>query len=451
MQVRLPQGNLWKVILIACVAPILVFAYSGGPPDAHTGGFGEPTCTECHRSSANTSGGSVVIQLPASYTNGATYLITVRITDATARRWGFQLSARTADGKQAGTLTPGSDRFSQIANAAVSGPLSNPSVQYIEHTSIGTRSGLTGPINFTFNWTAPDVSRGAVIFNAAANAANNNFTNDPGDHIYTTEARLNPEASVGPAPSVAANGTVNNASFAAGTNPLAPGTIAAIFGTNLNDGSSNPSQAGFGPDGKLPTSLGGASVTFNGVPAPVFSSFAGQLNVMIPFEMAGVTQASVVVTANGQASAPQTVPLGPLSPGIFSVTSDGKGQGAVQIANTTIFAAPTGSIAGAQTRPARPGEFLTIYCTGLGDVSNKPATGAPAGGSPLSATVSTPQVTIGGIAASNVTFSGLAPGFVGLYQVNVQIPAAAPARNAVALEFTIGGVKSNTVTIAVGP
>ncbi|MBI2817905.1 MAG: hypothetical protein HYX72_13300 [Acidobacteria bacterium] len=434
----------------ALIMPILVFAYSAGPPDAHTGGFGEPTCTECHGTRANTNPGSVVIQLPASYTSGATYSITVRITDATARRWGFQLSARTADGRQAGTLSPGSDRFTQIANAAVSGPLSNPSVQYIEHTSTGTRAGLVGPINFTFNWTAPDVSRGTVIFNAAANAANNNFAHDPGDHIYTTEARLDPAASSGPAPAVAANGTVNNASFAAGTNPLAPGTIAAIFGINLNDGSSNPSQAGFGPDGKLPNSLGGASVTFNGVPAPVFSSFAGQLNVMVPFEMAGVTQASVVVTANGQASAPQTVPIGPLSPGIFSVASDGKGQGAVQIANTTIFAAPTGSIAGVQARPARPGEFLTIYCTGLGDVSDKPATGAPAGSNPLSATVATPQVTIGGIPAT-VSFSGLAPGFVGLYQINAQVPAAVPAGDTVALEFTIGGIKSNPVTIAVGP
>ena len=157
------------------------------------------------------------------------------------------------------------------------------------------------------------------------------------------------------------------------------------------------------------------------------------------------------MTAGGLASAPQTVPLGPVSPGIFTIPPGGTGQGAIQIANTVIFAAPSGSIRGAQAQPANPGDFLTIYCTGLGAVTNPPAAGVPAPSNPPSTTTATPQVAIGGIQA-NVTFYGLAPGFVGLYQVNVQVPAGLPAGNAVPLVLTIGGQTSNTVSVAIsGP
>jgi uncharacterized protein (TIGR03437 family) len=301
-------------------------------------------------------------------------------------------------------------------------------------------------VTFSFTWTAPDASAGPVVFNAAANAANGDGTQFF-DHIYSTSAGSQPG---GAPPSVNSNGTVNNASFSAGTTPLAPGTIAAIFGTNLNDGSSNAFSS-FGSDGKLLTTLGGASVTFNGIPAPLFSSFPAQLNVEVPEELAGATSATVQVTVGGQTSAPQSVPLGPGSPGIFTIPSGGTGQGAIQIANTVIFAAPSGSIQGAQAQPANSGDFLTIYCTGLGAVTNPPATGAPAPSYPPSTTTATPQVTIGGVQA-NVTFYGLAPGFVGLYQVNAQVPAGLPAGDAVPLVLTIGGQSSNTVTVAIsGP
>ena len=74
--------------------------------------------------------------------------------------------------------------------------------------------------------------------------------------------------------------------------------------------------------------------------------------------------------------------------------------------------------------------------------------GQPAGGSPPSVTDMTPVVLVGGV-PGEVLFSGLAPGFVGLYQVNVRIPEAAPVGDAVEVVLTIGGVISNTVTIAV--
>ena len=100
------------------------------------------------------------------------------------------------------------------------------------------------------------------------------------------------------------------------------------------------------------------------------------------------------------------------------------------------------------SRPAKPGESVAIYCTGLGNVTNAPDPGAPALSNPLSHTLGTPVVTLGGAKVST-TFSGLAPGFVGLYQVNMQIPAGVAGGSAVPLVLMIGGVSSNTATIAV--
>ncbi len=100
------------------------------------------------------------------------------------------------------------------------------------------------------------------------------------------------------------------------------------------------------------------------------------------------------------------------------------------------------------SRPVNHGEFLSIFCAGLGDVTNRPATGAAALGNPLSTTIANPTVTIGEVPAA-VSFSGLAPGFVGLYQVNVEVPSNAPTGEAVEVGLTIGGVASNTVTIAI--
>ena len=94
-------------------------------------------------------------------------------------------------------------------------------------------------------------------------------------------------------------------------------------------------------------------------------------------------------------------------------------------------------------------EFISIFCTGLGPVSNPPATGDVASAILPSNTPTTPTVTIGGVTATNVSFSGLAPGFVGLYQVNVQVPANAPTGSAVPVALSIGGVSANMVMIAV--
>jgi uncharacterized protein (TIGR03437 family) len=122
----------------------------------------------------------------------------------------------------------------------------------------------------------------------------------------------------------------------------------------------------------------------------------------------------------------------------------GSGQGMVEVASTGQLAAPQSTIG----TPVARGQYIAIYATGLGPVSNQPATGAAASSNPLSYTPTLPVVTIGGVGAM-VSYSGLAPGFAGLYQINALVPASVSPGSAVTLLMTMGGVPSNTVTISV--
>ncbi len=249
-----------------------------------------------------------------------------------------------------------------------------------------------------------------------------------------------PAAATG-APVLAVGGTINGASFRA---PVAPGMIAAVFGERLG------SSLAFASSVPLPTTLAGVSLRFSGnLAVPIFFAAPGQMNIQIPWELAGQTSATLTATTGGGVSAGIPVAIAPAAPAIFSTNQQGTGQGVVLIASSGEIAAPTGSIQGRAHRPADVGEFLTIYCLGLGDVDNRPATGATSpAAEPLGRVRVIPTVTIGGVNAE-VTFAGLAPGFVGLYQINVRIPDDAPAGDAVNLVITSGGVASNTVTIAV--
>ncbi|HWE53783.1 MAG TPA: ice-binding family protein [Bryobacteraceae bacterium] len=239
-----------------------------------------------------------------------------------------------------------------------------------------------------------------------------------------------PPASSGP-PVITTSGTVNDASY---TMPVTPGSIAAVFGTNLSSGSFSATS------GNVPTSLGQSSFSIGGVAAPMYFVMQTQGVVQIPWELTGQTQTAIIASVNGAQSNTQTVSLAPYSPGIFSVDASGSGQGAILIAPTAQLAAP-GS-------PVLRNAYVSIFCSGLGPVTNQPATGAAAGSSPLSYTQSLPTVTIGGMGAV-VTYSGLAPGFAGLYQVNAIVPASAAAGNTVPVVIAIGNVTSNSVTIAV--
>lgn len=240
------------------------------------------------------------------------------------------------------------------------------------------------------------------------------------------------------APAVSPGGVVNNASYAPSPAPVAPGSIAAVFGSNMNSGSTVLSSS-FGTDGKLVTSLGGTRVTINGIAAPMFYSTSGQLGVQIPIELAGQTSASIQVTVGNLTSQPINLPLDSAAPGIFTVNQSGTGIAAVlhQDGVTPVTTA----------NPARRNEVVVFYGTGLGAVTPALTTGERSTGN---RTVTAATVTIDG-AAATVEFSGTAPGFVGLNQINVRIPANARQSSTIPVVLTIGGKQSNSVTIPVAP
>jgi uncharacterized protein (TIGR03437 family) len=249
----------------------------------------------------------------------------------------------------------------------------------------------------------------------------------------------------GQQPSVSAGGIVNAASFAAGQ-PVAPGSIVAIFGQQL---AAQLAQADTVP---WSNSLGNVSVSFNGVTAPLQFVSPGQINAQVPWEAfpTGAASASVVVTNNGSASAPESVVVNPIVPGIFQFSGHAI---AVNVTDPTsarygTLAAPSGSIAGLTTFPAQANDFLFLYANGLGPVDSPIASGQVPASGRIVRTTATPIVLVGN-APATVLFSGLTPGFPGIYQVNFSVPQV-PAGNTVPLQLQAGGFTSpNTTSIAV--
>lgn len=227
---------------------------------------------------------------------------------------------------------------------------------------------------------------------------------------------------------------VSGASFVPGG--IVPGEIATIFGTNLT------SSIGINITSSLPlpSNFFNVAVAIDGFPAPLFAvdnvNGQQQINVQVPWEIGGKPIASVVVATNGLASAAKSIPVLESQPGIFGYSAGGQIFGA--ILHATFQLADTG-------HPATAGETVLIYCTGLGAVFPQAQDGAAATGAEL--TVATPTVTIGE-AAAVVTFSGLAPGFVGLNQINAQVPSGLASGNQPVV-ITIGGASSSPVLLPV--
>lgn len=284
-------------------------------------------------------------------------------------------------------------------------------------------SALTGAMNIGLTNVMLTLPNGTMTALTNANALVDGKVATNAGQIKIVYASV-PKATTPPL--VPSGAVVNGASFAPGA-AIAPGSIASVFGS------------GFG------SSTAGVTVLVGGIAAPLFVVTPQQINFQVPWQLFGQTQATLTVTSGDLTSAPIAVPLANQAPGIFLLNS--AAQAAVLVANTTSIAAPVGMFPG--SRPAQRGEFISIYCTGLGPVTHEPATGAPAAADPVSLTNGgAVTVSIGGVPAP-VSFSGLAPGFLGLYQVNVQVPSSSPTGPAVPLTIGVGGKTSNQASIAV--
>ena len=359
-------------------------------------------------------------------------------------------------------------RPSRILRAATHGrsvwdiavPLSTPSMQPVI-SSISPQTVNSGSAGFTLSVTGSNFVAGTAVrwngqnkptrfvdnkhLSADISAADIAAVGRASILAFTPARGGGPSVpatlTVGPAPQSAPNAVGGAAPNPAAANAIAQRGIASIFGVNL---AHETAAADIAPP--LPFSLAGTTITIGGNPVPLFFVSPGQINFQVPFlGLTRTTQVPLTIT-QGALSTTISVAVSSVAPALFTTNQAGTGQASALIAGTASIAAPAGMFPG--SRPARKGESVSLFATGLGDVRNRPDLGSPSPGNPLATTLLNASVNIGDVPA-RVLFSGLAPGFVGLYQVNVDVPATAPSGPSVPVSLTIGGATANPATIAI--
>ena len=203
-------------------------------------------------------------------------------------------------------------------------------------------------------------------------------------------------------------GITNAASFSPFTASVAPGEFITIFGSGLADSTTVASSLPF------PTNLAGVQVLVNGQAIPLYLVSPTQISAVLPYSVPADDYAAFTVVNNGRTSNTVTQYTSDTAPGVFTIPSTGLGVPAALHPDFSIVS---------RTSPARVGETIALFVTGLGTVSPSVPAGASAPSSPLSRiTADFINVQVDGIDA-NVSYAGLAPGLAGLYQINFTIPA----------------------------
>jgi uncharacterized protein (TIGR03437 family) len=220
---------------------------------------------------------------------------------------------------------------------------------------------------------------------------------------------------VPPTPTFVAAGVISGAAYTGIPSAVSPGGIYSIYDIPNNGPNLGPAvyvQNGpYDAYGGLATTLAGITVTFDGVPAPMFLASGGQLNFQVPFEIAGQTSTQVVVNYLGSASAPATVPVLPSQPEFFTFPGT---------SNVKAYNLPSYTLNTAQT-PAPRGSIVEVYGTGVGKVGYTVLTGQGAPNIPAGYTGSY-RYSIGGSAAAPALFGGWTPTAAGLAQWDMKIP-----------------------------
>jgi uncharacterized protein (TIGR03437 family) len=238
-----------------------------------------------------------------------------------------------------------------------------------------------------------------------------------------------------PAPSITPSGALTPDNYGSFTS-TAPASWLAIYGVNLATTLFQTWDTAF-TGTQAPANLSGTTVTVGGAPAFVSFVSPGQINVQVPSGIASGPQQIVVTTAGGS-SAPYTINVNALEPGLLAPLSfliNGKQNVVALFANTLRYVLPV-AVSGIATARAKPGDIITLYGIGFGPVNpNVPAGQIVQQTNALQANFG---VTFGNTTAQ-VTYAGLVPQIVGLYQFNVVVPNVA-ASDTVPLAFTLNGV-----------
>lgn len=420
--------------LLLCLVAAPLMAFPTGAPAGHTAAPGEPACNACHRSfPLNPEGGFVRVET-VNYKPGQRQTLRITVSHPESRRWGFQIAARWAKDptQNVGTFRAPSSDVQVIADGA-----------YMTHTLAGTRSNAgAGQKTFEVEWTAPDGADDSdVIFFAAGNAANDNATGagtgSSGDRIYTTQTRIQVDTQCAFTERPVITDVIDGASFNLGASA---GGIVTIKGRNFASANARrDATQGYVRNDNFPKELGCLAVEIGGQRAPILYANEQQINVQVPAltELGDVPVRAIMNPdrSNALNSDPATLTLKRAAPAFF--TFNGRSV-AARVAGSALIVAEPAVVPGA--RPARPGEVIELYGTGLGPTNPAVAPGALAPNAAVP-TATKPVVTIGGtqLADADVLYSGLAPGNVsGLNQINVRVPSSA-SNGDILIQISVGG------------
>lgn len=447
-----------KCIAVLSIVPALIYAHKSGPDTRHTGAPGDDplSCTtaKCHDDTPlNGGGGKVDVQFPngLTYKPGVKQTLTIVITDAKARNYGFQMTARLgtdlANG-QAGHFTPGANQL--VLCGVKTGdssdndnlpPYPGPTctadvpIEFVEHAS----PFLSNTIKV--DWTPPATDVGPISIFVAANAGNNN-DQPTGDHICTNSYTLLDAPQGKP---VIRPGNGVQSAWDSNQTTIADGSWIALYGTALaNSLPGRIWRLNEVQGGQLPTSLDNVSVTVNNKPAYVYfvcgppSCNPSQISLQVPSDgFEGPVQ--VQVTNNGVASDPVTVQKKVIQPSLLTWASTGISSVSPYVLAFHSDAAYTlnpGLLAGINTRPVKPGETIILFGTGFGPAGNPPVlAGQVVSGAP--SMVNQATVTIG---SKTLQVTGYLV-YSGEYQFNIPVPPDLPDGDA-KLTISVNGVSS---------
>lgn len=452
----------FHLLLLLLVAPAGLFAegampsigYAGAPTD-HNG----QNCSTCHNSF-----GAAINNSPAltaditSYNPGVQATIRIIITNPQAQRWGFQMTIRPVSDE----TQPAGD-FSAGINVQVvcddgsrfgSAPPCNGQREFAEHSNAPrTASGM--PFEFDVSWTPPISEIGDLHLYIAAVAADGDST-AAGDHVYTLTRTLSATGGCPITRKPTLTTAINAGSYQP---PFSSNAMVAVKGLGFQIGSRTRS-VGLGDisNNSFPTLLSCVSVQVTGpgitnpVLLPISYVQTDQINVQMPaFSGTGPVMLTVIINPGKpnelRSDVATLTALQPFAPAFFVFGTST--SIAAEVAGTATIIADPSVVPGA--RPAHPGEIISLFGTGFGDTNPSVPAGQLASG--IASLRNQITVMIGGVtlSSSDVLYAGLSPGSIsGLYQINVRIPATAPAGD-IPVTITVGGFQTQAATIPVGP
>lgn len=445
--VVIPAFFLAEGLFAESVTPSM--GYTGAPTD-----HGGQNCSTCHTGhTVNDPSGSLKVTV-SNYVPNVQQLIEIVVQNPNASRWGFQITIReqTNETLSSGTFSiptailseqvvcDDGSQFGSLASCVTSPR------QFAEH--LNAPRGVKGQAyQFYVTWMGPPEEVGRLEVYVSAVAADGDDT-DQGDYVYTYTQTLENAGTCTLAATPQLERVLNGASFQPAISSL---SMISVIGTGFQtSGYTRSAALGDYVNGAYPTELAcvGVQVTWPGLAEPVqlpivFVS-SSQINAQLPeIPSSGPVSFTVLLNPNAPNQLPSLqatfnsllesfAPAFFLFPNSMSIAAEQAGTSSI-VADSSVVAGAT---------PASPGDVVSLFGTGFGDVN--PAVGAGQFATGLARLTNAITVTIGSttLASSDVLYAGLSPGSIsGLYQFNVRIPSGTPSGE-VPVTITIGGVST---------